>query len=176
MKKSILDSTYIVHKKTSILPSTQIICALSGGQDSILLFSILLHLKKIWNLQIIVLYCQHFWQVQNMYTVQEIWKLTSLFQVPFSFFFAEYQIQNESDARVWRRKKIYRSAEYFQSDTIAIGHSASDSIETALWHIARGTSPKGLVNQKSYSKLTFEPFCANFEKPDISDEQKISSR
>lgn len=158
MKKSILDSTYIVHKKTAILPSTQIICALSGGQDSVLLFSILLHLKKIWNLQIIILYCQHFWQVQNIYTVEEIWKLTSLFQIPFSFFFAEYSIQSESDARVWRHKKIYRSAEYFQSYNIAIGHNASDSIETAIWHLARGTSPKGLVNLKSDSKLTFEHF------------------
>lgn len=176
MKKSILGSTYIVHKTTSILPSTTIICALSGGQDSVLLFSILLHLKKIWNLQIIVLYCQHFWQVQNMYTIQEIWKLTSLFQVPFSFFFAEYQIQTEADARVWRHKKIYRSAEYFQSYTIAIGHSASDSIETALWHLARGTSPKGLVNRKSDSKLAFEYFARTSRNQIFSMSEKSRSQ
>ena len=158
MKKSILESTYIIHKKTLILPGTQIICAFSGGQDSVLLFSILLHLKKIWNLRISVLYCQHFWQIQNIYAIEEVWKLTSLFRIPFCFFFAERPLQNESSARVWRYYKFYRSAEYFQSCTIAIGHNASDNIETAIWHIARGTSPKGLVNFKPYSKFNFQRF------------------
>lgn len=146
MKKSLSESSYIVHKKALISPSTCVICALSGGQDSVLLFFILIHLKKIWNLKIVVVYCQHFWQLQNLYTIEEVWKLTSMFQIPVCFFFAEYKLQNEATAGVWRQNKFCRSAEFFSSDTIVIGHTASDNIETAIWHIARGASPKAFVS------------------------------
>lgn len=146
MKKSLSESSYIVQTKTLIRPSTHIMCALSGGQDSILLFTILLHLKKVCNLKISVVYCNHFWQLQNMYTVTEIWKFTFLFQIPTCLFFAEDKLQSEANARVWRQKKFCRSLEFSHSYTIAMGHTASDRIETALWHIARGTSPKGLLS------------------------------
>jgi len=146
MQKSLLESSYFVQKNGLIKPSTNIICGLSGGQDSILLFCILLHLKKIWNLKIFCVYCHHFLQPQNFYTVHEIWKLTSLFQIPVSFFFPEEHFKNELAARTWRHNKLCRIAEFFDSQTVVIGHTASDVIETALWHIVRGTSPKGLIS------------------------------
>jgi tRNA(Ile)-lysidine synthase TilS/MesJ len=158
MKKSLSESSYIVQTKSLIRPATHVICALSGGQDSILLFTILLHLKKVWNLKISVVYCHHFWQLQNMYTVKEIWKLTFLFQIPICLFFAEDKLQSEASARVWRQNKFCRSLEFFHSYTIAMGHTASDRIETALWHIARGTSPKGLMSLQPYREFRSHQF------------------
>ena len=62
---------------------------------------------------------------------------------------AKYYIEhfkNELGARTWRHNKLCRIAEFFDSQTVVIGHTASDVIETALWHIVRGTSPKGLIS------------------------------
>jgi tRNA(Ile)-lysidine synthase TilS/MesJ len=67
-------------------------------------------------------------------------------------------LQSEASARVWRQNKFCRGLEFVHSYTIAMGHTASDRIETALWHIARGTSPKGILSLQPYRELKANQF------------------
>ena len=163
MRKSLSQSSYIVHKKTLFRSSNRILCALSGGQDSILLLLILIHLRATCDLKLQVIFCNHFWQIQNFYTVFEIWKLMLIFQIPVNFFFAEANLLNEEQARTWRQKNFSRSSEFFQTQKLILGHTATDIIETALWHLVRGTSPKGLVSVKPQRKLK----STDFKRTDI---------
>jgi len=161
MKKSLSQSSYIVHKKTLFCSSNNIVCALSGGQDSILLLLILIHLQVTFNIKLQVIFCNHFWQIQNFYTIFEIWKLMFIFQIPVNFFFVEQTILNEEKARIWRQKNFSRSSEFFQSQNLILGHTGTDIIETALWHLVRGTSPKGLISLQPQRKLKSTDFTRN---------------
>ena len=184
MGKSLIQSIYIVHQKrelftfSSVEPqdrtfltknkkeqaSKKIICTVSGGQDSILLFFLLLHAQKTWNLTLHIVYCHHFWQFQNLYVFREIWKLTFLYQIPSSYFFSNDHQQTEHKASLWRQESYFRAAEVFDCENITLAHTASDGIETALWHIGRGTGPRGILNMRPkilyntrhYNRISFE--------------------
>ena len=65
MKKIISQINSILSQKTQLKPKDICICGLSGGQDSVLLFIILLHLKNQWNINIQLLHFNHFWQQKN---------------------------------------------------------------------------------------------------------------
>lgn len=95
MKKFILDVNNTLTKKTLLRPNDKCLCAISGGQDSILLFIILLHLKKQWNIDIRIVHFHHFWQEKNYFTTQQVWKLAFLFNTPISIVYSELVLENE---------------------------------------------------------------------------------
>lgn len=184
MGKSLIQSIYIVHQKRELFAFSsvesqdliflakkkkrqapkKIICTVSGGQDSILLFFLLLHVQKTWNLTLHIVYCHHFWQFQNLYVFREIWKLTFLYHIPSSYFFSGDCPQTEHKASLWRQESYFRAAEVFGCENITLAHTASDGIETALWHIGRGTSPSGVLNMqpkilsntRQYNRISFK--------------------
>ena len=135
-------------QKNKIKPKDICICSFSGGQDSVLLFIILLHLKKQWNIEIQLLHFHHFWQQQNFFSVQQVWKLSFIFKNPFYIITSEVFLNTEKKARQWRQEGLERISFIEKSNKIVTGHTASDRIETAFWHLIRGTSPQGLISLK----------------------------
>jgi tRNA(Ile)-lysidine synthase TilS/MesJ len=132
-----------------------LICCLSGGQDSQLIFYLFLHLRKHLNFNI--LYCHHFWQLLNFTAFWELWKNSYLFQIPFYFFVTERQFVTEERARNWRTENLaHLSNFHFDPLTnrfanFSLGHTASDQIETCIHKLSRGTSPASLA---SFNRLT----------------------
>lgn len=153
MKKFILDVNNTLTKKTLLRPNDKCLCAISGGQDSILLFIILLHLKKQWNIDIRIVHFHHFWQEKNYFTTQQVWKLAFLFNTPISIVYSELVLENEKKAREWRQKGLERLADIENLQKVLTGHTATDRFETAFWHLIRGTSQKGLLSIKPQNIL-----------------------
>ena len=150
----------------SVFSKPEILCTLSGGQDSQLMFYIFLNLRKYIDFKI--LYCHHFWQLSNFFCFWEIWKNTYLFQIPLCIVFTEKGVSTEEYARTWRQENFVHISKVYGINTLSIGHTASDQIETAFSNLVRGTSPKGLCNlQKSviFSKIFSE---LNFMKKNIA--------
>lgn len=148
----------------------EILCTLSGGQDSQLMFYIFLNLRKYIDFK--VLYCHHFWQLSNFFCFWEIWKNTYLFQIPLCIVLTEKRVSTEEYARTWRQENFVHISKVYGINTLSIGHTASDQIETAFSNLVRGTSPKGLCNlQKSviFSKFFSE---LNFMTKNRADSRK----
>lgn len=133
-----------------------LLCAVSGGQDSILVLLLLVHLKTVSQLKISMVYCNHFWQKENFYTLHNLCKLAYLLGFPINFVVPKNTINSEADGHIWRHTNFSYVAICLNTDLLLTGHTGNDQIETAVWHFLRGTGPKGLVSLEptSYLKAT----------------------
>ena len=151
MQKNISRISFIVHQKQIFNVFDNLICGISGGQDSLLLVLILYHLKHLYNLELTLIYCNHFWHIKNFYIVLQLLKISYLINSPINIIVPTNKLNSEEDGHFWRKKIFFQTLNYCQSNGLLLGHTLNDQIETALWHFLRGTSPKGLLALKSRS-------------------------
>lgn len=154
MKKNISRISFIVHQKQIFNLFDNLICGISGGQDSLLLVLILYHLKYLYTLNINLIYCNHFWHIKNFYIVLQLLKLSYLLNNPINIIVPTNKMNSEEEGHFWRKKNFFQILNYCQADGLLLGHTLHDEIETALWHFLRGTSPKGLLALKITSSLS----------------------
>jgi tRNA(Ile)-lysidine synthase TilS/MesJ len=153
MKKLINQLNTLLSQNTSLNPKEFCIFGISGGQDSIFLFFVFLHLKKQWNINIQFIHFHHFWQKKNFFCTQQIVKLAFLFKFSVYIIPSVLLLENEKKARQWRQKGFNRVSSIEKSTKILTAHTGSDRLETAFWHLIRGTSPQGLLSLKLQTQL-----------------------
>lgn len=152
MKTSLAKLSFTIYKQLVFDSRSKLLFSISGGQDSQLLFYISLHFQKYLNLNIQFVYCNHFWQLMNFFSIWEIWKIHFIFETPISIILSENFLINEENARDWRKENFYRLSQFSGTSSINLGHTGTDQIETALLNIIRGSSPKG-ISKFSKKKL-----------------------
>lgn len=157
MKKLITEINTILQDILIIYPRQNLLCTVSSGQDSILLFFVFLHIKNHWNLNLGLVYCNHFWQRRNFFSFWQLWKIAFLFDLPYFVVLTEQNLSTENQARNWRQTSLERVAGLQTFNQIVFGHTGSDKLETALWNIIRGSSPNGLngIQQINLTKKIF---------------------
>ena len=148
--------SFIVHEKQILSSANTILSGISGGQDSIVLFLILMHLNYLWNFPVHLIYCNHFWQKKNFYTLIEVFKFSYLFNKNIHITVPKTSISSENTARLWRKKNFYQIANFLNLNTLILAHSATDQLETSFWHLCRGTSPSGLLSLKENSNFNLQ--------------------
>lgn len=136
---------YIIQANT-IKKNQFILISISGGQDSICMFFILLQLKKQWGWTFGIVYCNHLWQQNSFYTTSLILKLGLLFKIPVYITIPIIKIFNEKQARYWRYDSFYRLSFFYNYEIIVTGHTYSDKTETILFQLTRGSSTKSLTS------------------------------
>ena len=142
---SLINQTNKTITNQNIIKSRQfILITISGGQDSLCLFFILLQLKKQWKWHLGISYCNHFWQIDSFYTNSLVFKLGLLFLIPAYLNLPSENIFSEQKSRTWRYRQFERLNYFYDYDIIVTGHTATDRIETILLHLTRGTSTRGL--------------------------------
>lgn len=105
----------------------------SGGRDS----TTLLHLLSK-EYEVYPVYCDHGWELDKKPPLDcEVIKSSS-------------EVSSESKARNWRYEVLTSIAKERNAD-LAIGHTASDRVETLIYNLCRGSSLKGLSTPKSIS-------------------------
>ena len=141
----LVNKTHVTITKQNLVLSTQfILIAISGGQDSICLFFILLQLKNQWKWDFGVLYCNHFWQTDSFYTSSLIFRVGFIFSIPAYLNLPSENIFSEQKSRNWRYSQFKRLSYFYNYDIIFTGHTATDRIETIILNLIRGTSTRGL--------------------------------
>lgn len=134
---------HLASQKQELLKiQSSILCTVSGGQDSIFTFLLLLHTKKIDSLKII--YCQHFWQIKNFFSARLIFQISYLVEVPYTLILPQKLVESENESRDWRKKNFCRVSQLEHILTIITGHTETDNLEKNLNNLFRGTSPAGL--------------------------------
>lgn len=131
-----------------------VLVALSGGQDSMCLLFILVHLRNLWKLKVTGVWWNHFWQLESLNTMALLWKIHYYSHDPFLFGIRIHVPNSEEKARNWREKMFRRSLVFSNAQTVMTAHTASDSIETSLFNLFRGTSSQG-INSLLESKTVY---------------------
>lgn len=157
---------YHVNQQKLLKPNQSIVLAISGGQDSITLFFMLLQLKDQWSWKLSIVYCNHLWQEDSFYTMLHLFKLAYLLNIRIYLTVTLQKILTEQKARNWRSLIFQRITGFYFFSAILTGHSKSDRVETGLFNIFRGCSTKGVgslnwtkvVSKESFFKLSKTQF------------------
>lgn len=130
----------------------RVLVAVSGGQDSLTLFKLLLDIQPQWQWQLAIAHCNHRWRADADANAQHVEELARLWQVPFFLEVAAYpdqtdnspQKQSEAQARQWRYQSFGTIAQAHQYQAVVTGHTASDRAETLFHNLIRGSGTDGL--------------------------------
>uniref|UniRef100_UPI003002928C tRNA(Ile)-lysidine synthase n=1 Tax=Prototheca fontanea TaxID=2836215 RepID=UPI003002928C len=158
--KLLIKNNKIINNKCK----SKYLCSISGGQDSMFLFYLYLHLYKQWDFDLCLLNCNHLWQQNNFIQYKEIYKISYIFKISLYCSINENKIKKEISARHWRQYSFNRIMIIENCCNLLTGHTALDKIETAFFNIIRGTSPKGISSLKSEKKLKINFITNNFSK------------
>ncbi len=131
-------------------PNAKVLCAVSGGPDSVALLSVLHEIsQKEYPMKLYVAHFNH--GIRDESNEEEIFviKLCESLNIPI-FTEKETTIKfskkgnMEAIARQKRYGFLYRTAGKINVDVIATGHTASDLTETVLFNLTKGSGIKGM--------------------------------
>lgn len=129
-----------VIKIEKYIPSeTKILCAVSGGPDSMYMWYEILNFwnKKKWNTKnIVVLYCDH--NTRKTKVRQDIQTYNHDRCTLIKVRRTKVKKNTEADMRSWRYRQIQKVAHTYHTPIIVTGHNLTDRIESAFINMLRG--------------------------------------
>jgi tRNA(Ile)-lysidine synthase len=132
-------------KTRSLLPAqSRILIAVSGGQDSLALFKLLLDLRAHWDWQLGVIHCNHQWRSDANANADHVRSLCEAWDMPCQIATAANLSPGEAAARQWRYQCFEQQATIEHYTHVVTGHTASDRAETLLYNLVRGSGSDGL--------------------------------
>jgi len=118
----------------------------SFGQDSISLLFILFYIQEILNKSTYLVHCNHFYQTNNFYIIREGFKISYLLNSNLIISCPINNIETETNQRAWRHRIFKRSINMLNFNSIYLGHTKTDKIETFLFNLFRGGNLTNLTN------------------------------
>lgn len=154
----------------SFLPNMDIIIANSGGQDSMSLFLFYQIIQNQYRLNLILIYCNHLWQVDSIPVTLHLANFYHITQTTFIAPVAVTTLRTEESARTWRYAQYDRSSLFTSAKISLIGHTTSDRVESFLLNLFRGTGLAGLTtmpNKRLNNTNKFKCFSGKKTRPSI---------
>ena len=135
-------------RKYGMLDGVSSICVgVSGGADSVALLHLLLKLREAFGYELMVVHVNHHLRGKEadrdaafVQALCEKWNVPCIVVDRDVVALAK---TNKESLEVCGRNLRYAAFEEQGCDVIAVAHTRSDSIETSMFHLARGTSLKG---------------------------------
>lgn len=162
----------VILERRLFSPEDKILIAVSGGQDSMLLLTILYRLRKAWNWELGIIHCDHKWHKFSTNQAKQIYRITFNMRIKYFLSIPIIQVITEEKARNWRYKLMCRICNNHNYTCISTGHTASDRLETLLYNTIRGSGLDGLqslswkrilsknisMNRKNFKKKQFTTY------------------
>lgn len=143
-----------IRQQALLQPGERLLLAVSGGQDSLCLLTILLDLVPRWQWQLYVLHCDHRWTAQETAVAAAVQAYVEGLGVPIAIATAETIQRDEAGARTWRYAQLATWAAAWHCSAVVTGHTASDRAETVLHNLLRGATSQGLGSLTAQRPLT----------------------
>jgi len=142
----------IIEKYGMISPGDKVLVAVSGGPDSICLLHILDRLARKMNLSLHIAHINHgIRKRESKREARFVSDLADRMGIPINVksldvpsYARRKKLTVEEAARDLRYKVFESLAKKLGAKRIALGHTASDQVETVLMHLLRGSGPQGL--------------------------------
>ena len=136
-----------------IQPKQSVLCAVSGGPDSVCLFQVCQYLLNKFNIKLAIAHVHHGLRANNADRDADfVQNMAEKANLPFHLERVNvyaYQDRHkcclEEAAREIRYRTLTNMCLNFGYQSIAFGHHADDNAEQILMNIIRGTGPKGLT-------------------------------
>jgi tRNA(Ile)-lysidine synthase len=148
---------------------SRIIVGVSGGPDSMALFSILNELSRSWELELIALYCHHGLRPAADREAEFVCHWAGQWGWPFATsrvdvrtFQKENKISLLEAARTLRYGVFQSSLEKYQADKVALAHTANDQAEEVLIGLIRGAGLGGLGGMPLQRDCFIRPLLATY--------------
>ncbi len=153
-----------IHDERLINPGTRVLCAVSGGADSVALLLLLNQLSIRIPFTLYVAHLNHCLRPESVADAAFVSTLCASLQVPLSSESVDVKALSaqrreglEAAGRFARRSFFERVAQEQKCDAIALAHHADDQAETVLFRLARGSGLTGLAAMRSHSGLYIRP-------------------
>ncbi|MCM8802952.1 MAG: tRNA lysidine(34) synthetase TilS [Candidatus Omnitrophica bacterium] len=147
-----------INKKKLVEKDDKILLAVSGGPDSVFLFSFFIYFSKKKNLDIKVAYIHHHLREEADKEVEFVKKITNDFGI--EFYREDIEIKEkiniEKRLREERYKKLFEIARKTGCNKIATGHTLDDHMETIFINLFRGSGLSGLCGIWALSRVFLE--------------------
>ncbi|HCC03525.1 MAG TPA: tRNA lysidine(34) synthetase TilS [Clostridiales bacterium] len=185
LKKHVLET---IKKYNLIDQNDKIVCAVSGGPDSICMLDVLRRIKeenKI-NFDIIVCHVNHMIRVEATADEQYVENYCKKYQIP--FFAKRVDVKKIAESNKQGTEEAGRKVRYdffeeiFQKENatkIAIAHNKNDKIETIIMNVFRGSGISGLRGIEPVRENKFIRPLIEIERTDIEkycEENRLNPR
>ena len=148
---------HLLRRPTLLPQGASLLLAVSGGQDSMALTTLLQDLQPLhgWHLQL--WHGDHGWRAEAASQAEALAGWARTRGLPFTLDRADpaaaEQHRHEEGARRWRYGCLERVARLHRCNHIVTGHTASDRAETVLLNLARGSHRRGLASLRASRPL-----------------------
>jgi len=131
-----------------------ILVGVSGGPDSLCLLDLL----NRAGFSVVVAHLDHGLRPESGDEARRVGVVAESFGSPFvleetdvAVMAEEQGLSLEEAARIARYRFLFKQAQNFEAQAVAVGHNANDQVETVLMHLLRGTGLGGLKGMQPYS-------------------------
>ncbi len=151
----------IIEKYGMFSPGDRILVAVSGGPDSVCLLHILNRCRKEMGLSLHIVHINHGIRKRESKREEKfVSHLAGRMGLPITVksldvpsYARRKKLTVEEAARDMRYSALEQLAGKLNAKKIALGHNASDQVETVLMHLLRGSGPQGLSGIPPLRKL-----------------------
>ena len=112
-----------------------LLLALSGGSDSLALWSMLIEAKKVYPFPLHIAHVDHGWREESASQAADLEKLVGK---PFHTIRLENQVPSENGARIGRFRYFLELQEKWGFQAVLLAHHADDQAETVLKRVLEG--------------------------------------
>lgn len=151
----------IIERYNMFSPGDRVLVGVSGGPDSVCLLHILNRCRKDMALSLHVVHINHGIRKRESKREEKfVSRLAGRMSLPITVksldvpsYAREKRLTIEEAARDMRYSALEQLAGKLNAKKIALGHTASDQVETVLMHLLRGSGPQGLSGIPPVRKL-----------------------
>jgi tRNA(Ile)-lysidine synthase len=137
-----------------LLPQgSSLLLAVSGGQDSMVLTTLLQDLQPLHHWRLHLWHGNHAWRPEAGRQAEELADWARKEQLPLVVDRAAQAPVGEAEARRWRYHCLARAASRLGCTLVLTGHTASDRAETVLLNLARGSHLRGVASLRGRRRL-----------------------
>ena len=144
-----MPSTDIALDRTLLPPGSRVLCAVSGGADSVCLLDLV---RRLGDVECFAAHYDHRLRESSAQDAAFVRRLCKDWDIPLiegagdvAACARERGLSLETAAREARYAFLYCAAEECRADLIATAHNLNDNAETVLFRMARGTGLRGLA-------------------------------
>ena len=138
-------------------PGATLLLAVSGGQDSMVLVTLLQDLRRLHHWRLELWHGDHSWRSESARQAAELEAWAGSQGLAIHVERWETPQPSEAEARQWRYGRLLLQARALGACRVVTGHTGSDRAETLLLQLARGSHRRGASGPRALRPLGTDP-------------------